>query len=152
MRRLPFVRSVSIILASTTALVVGAIGAGQARAATVIVDCSGDAGALTPALASAVDGDTLTINGTCVGTFVVARSLELVGLTGARLDAQGAGTVVTVESGKTVGMTNLTITGGRGLPPPPSAQFAVGGIRNNGMLTLTNCAVRGNTASVVDAP
>ncbi len=130
-------RSFVVLLA--LALVVLA-GAASVSAATSTVDCSVDPGALTSALAGAGDGDTLAVHGVCTGTFTIAHDLTLVGSSGATLDAQGAGTVVTVASGKTVTLANLTITGG--------SDPAAGGIRNAGTLTIVNSRVTGNSASV----
>jgi hypothetical protein len=109
-------------------------------AATIAVNCNADAGSLAGALSSANDGDTLAIQGVCKGTFEIAHSLALVGAAGAILDGQGAGTVLTVDAGKTVAVSYLTITNGSGL---------VAGIRNNGgVLTLSNSLVSGNSATV----
>ena len=71
------------------------------------VDCTANAGALATALASASDGDTLRIRGTCVGTFEISHSLTLKGVGAATLDGQSAGTVLTIDSGKTVAVKNL---------------------------------------------
>ena len=122
-----------------TAVALG--GASPADSATTIdVNCTTDAGALAGALASANDGDTLAIQGVCKGTFTIAHSLTLVGATRATLDGQGAGTVLTVDPGRTVAVSYLTITNGGGL---------VAGIRNNGgSLTLTESTVSGNSATV----
>jgi nitrous oxidase accessory protein NosD len=105
-----------------------------------MVDCTTDPGALATALATATDGDTLAIQGTCKGTFEIAHSLTLAGSAGATLDAQAAGTVLTIDSGSTVVVSDLTITGGNG--------SAVGGIRNGGTLTLANSTVSGNSVTV----
>jgi uncharacterized repeat protein (TIGR01451 family) len=116
-------------------------GSEQARAASAItVDCATDASALATALASASDGDTLAIHGTCKGTFEISHSLTLAGSAGATLDGQQAGTVLTVDTGTTVTVSNLTITGGN--------DSAVGGVRNGGSLTITNSTVSGNRVTV----
>ena len=111
------------------------------RLATITVDCSADSGALAGALADALDGDTLMIQGTCTGTFEVAHSLTLSGSGGATLDGQGVGPVLTVDPGKTVVVTELTITGG-------NTAGDGGGIKNNAgaTLTLNDSMVSGNTA------
>jgi uncharacterized repeat protein (TIGR01451 family) len=117
------------------------LGSEQAHAAsTITVDCATDASALATALASASDGDTLAIQGTCRGTFELTHSLTLAGSAGATLDGQQAGTVLTVDTGTTVTVSNLTITGGN--------DSAVGGIRNGGSLTITNSRVSGNSVTV----
>jgi len=124
---------------------VGPGGANNAGAASVIaVDCTADSSALGTALASATDGDTLAILGSCKGTFEVAHSLTLAGSNGATLDAQGAGTVLSIDSGTTVAIRNLTITGGNGI--------TAGGILNNGAVTLTDSTVSGNSATPGTSP
>jgi uncharacterized repeat protein (TIGR01451 family) len=117
-----------------------------ARAATTItVDCAADPSALASALASANDGDTLAIQGTCKGTFEIAHSLMLAGNGGATLDGQGAGTVLTIDARTTVAVNNLAITGGH---TDTANNSGAGGIQTNGTLTLTNSTVYGNTATV----
>jgi uncharacterized repeat protein (TIGR01451 family) len=113
-------------------------------ASTITVDCGADPGALAAALASASDGDTLAIQGTCKGTFEIVHSLTLTGSAGATLDGQGTGTVLTVDAGNTVFVSNLTITDGNG--------SSAGGMLNNGTLTLTDTTVSGNTATPGTSP
>jgi uncharacterized repeat protein (TIGR01451 family) len=124
------------------------IGAGNAKrayaATTITVDCTADPSALATALASANDGDTLAIQGTCKGTFEIAHSVTLAGSVGATLDGQGAGTVLTVDAGNTVAISNLTITGGNG--------SSAGGILNNGTVTLTDSSLTDNTATPGTSP
>jgi hypothetical protein len=124
------------------------LGIGSAKpayaATTITVDCTADSGALASALASASDGDTLMISGTCNGTFEIAHSVTLEGSGGATLDAQKASTtVVQVDAGNTVAITALSITGGflSGGGACPG-----GGVANHGMLTLTDSTVSGNPA------
>jgi hypothetical protein len=95
-------------------------------------------------LASAADGDTLAIEGTCKGTFEIAHSLTLSGSAGATLDGQGAGTVLTVDAGNMVAIDDLTITGGNG--------SSAGGILNTGTIALTDSTVSGNTATPGSSP
>jgi hypothetical protein len=45
------------------------VGAAEAGAATITVDCTADPSALALALINANDGDPLAITGTCKGTF-----------------------------------------------------------------------------------
>jgi nitrous oxidase accessory protein NosD len=128
---------------SAVMLVLGLIiGASAARvgAATFNVDCTSNPGALAIALVSATDGDTLTISGTCKGTFEISHNLTLTGSVGATLDGQEAGTVLTVDSGKSVALTGLVITGGS-----TSLYTNGGGIANGGSLTITNSTITGNT-------
>jgi hypothetical protein len=133
-------------LGATAALALGLIAGASALpawAATFNVDCASDSGALTTALSSAGDGDTLSIQGTCKGVYVVAHSLTLVGSSGATLDGQGAGTVLTVNAGTTVSIANLTVTDG--------FAFVGGGIINQGTLTLTNSSVTASGTSFAGA-
>jgi hypothetical protein len=120
-------------------LVVSRPDAAQVAAAIVRVDCTSDPAALAFALASANDGDTLAIQGTCKGTFVVAHSLTLAGGGGATLDGQGAGTVLTVATGSSVQVRSLAVKGGSG--------SSAGGISNAGTLLLADCSVSGNAAN-----
>src|SRR5262245_27311947 len=112
------------VLLIAAAVVVALGGAKPAySAAAITVDCTSNSGALSSALASASDGDTLSIQGTCKGTFEIAHSLTLMSAAGAILDGQGAGTVLTIDAGRSVVVSSLTITNGSGL---------VAGVRNNG--------------------
>jgi hypothetical protein len=134
----------SLLVCVTLLAMAMAVALGGAKpaysAATIVVNCNADAGALAGALASASDGDTLAIQGICKGTFEIAHNLTIAGATGAILDGQGVGTVLTVDAGRTVVASFLTITNGGGL---------VAGIRNNGgTLTLSNSLVSGNRATV----
>ena len=113
-------------------------------ATTITADCTSNPGALASALVTATDGDTLAIQGTCKGTFEISHSLTLAGSAGATLDGQGAGTVLTVDSGTTVTVGNVTITNGTGA--------SAGGIHNVGTLTLTDSAVTGNAATPGTSP
>src|SRR5439155_10380718 len=142
------------------------VGAGHAGADTTAnVDCTADPNALATALASPslTDGTTLAIAGTCTGNFEITHSLTLAGSGAATLDAQGVGTVLTVDAGETVAISRLTITGGdaggiENFGTLALAQssvsgnsaagvfFPVGGIDNQGTLTLTHSSVNGNSA------
>ena len=102
-----------------------------------IIDCGANPSALQPAIAAASPGKTLTIVGSCVGTFTISRDLTLKG-PGATLDARGGGTTVTVSAG-TVKLVDLSITGG-------GTDLAGGGIYNFGTLILTRSSVSGNSA------
>jgi uncharacterized repeat protein (TIGR01451 family) len=113
-------------------------------ASTIAVDCAADSGALTAALASVSDGDTLAIQGTCKGTYELAHSLTLAGSAGGTLDGQGAGTVLTIDAGYLVAIRDLMVTGGNGI--------SAGGILNNGTLTLTDSTVSGNSATPGTSP
>ena len=135
-------RRASVMMVVVCALVLLGARVAPARAATIAVDCSTDSGALAAALASASDGDTLTISGTCGGTFEISHNLTLQGSGGATLDGQKASTVVVqIDAGMTVYMTGLSITGGflSGGGSCPG-----GGIANHGTLTLSNVTLSGN--------
>jgi len=131
------------------AVIIGAGGARSAYAATTItVNCTTDPGSLASALVVASDGDTLAIQGTCTGTFEIAHSLTLAGTSGAILDGQAAGAVITIDPGQAVAVSDLTITNGHGTVGGFST---VGGIFNNaGALTLTSSTVSGNSAAVTE--
>src|SRR5438445_13775509 len=91
-----------VLLVLVLAATFGAARAQPAYSATTItVNCTTDPGALATALATASDGDTLAIQGTCKGTFEISHSLTLAGSGGATLDGQRLGTVLTVDSGTT---------------------------------------------------
>jgi hypothetical protein len=108
-----------------------------ASAATLTVNCTADSAALASALATASDGDTLTIQGTCTGKFEIAHSLTLQGSGGATLDGQGTEPILRVDAGKTVVVNDLTVTNGY-----PAAQFVIDfGIVNFGTLTLSRSTV-----------
>ena len=68
---------------------------------------------LQTAIGAAVDGDVLTIKGTCRGTFGIFKNLTLEGTPKATLDGNGAGPVVTIFGGSVV-LENLNIMGGGG--------------------------------------
>ena len=129
------------LAAGTVALALG-IAEPVHSATGTAVDCTTNPNALAVALATASDGDTLAIQGTCEGTFEIAHSLTLAGSGGATLDGQEAGTVLTIDSGMTVAVNDLKITGGSGA--------VAGGINNSGSLALTRSVVSGNAATIVD--
>ena len=137
------VRAFLVVLALAMTLAAGGGRAGYA-ASLIAVNCTTDPNALATALVTATDGDTLAIQGTCKGTFEIAHSLTLTGSSGATLDGQSTGTVLTVDSATTVGITALTINGGSG--------STAGGILNNGALTLADSTVSGNSASPGTSP
>ena len=156
-RRVSMLLGLSVIVATCAA---------TAHAATATVDCTADPGAFASALASASDGDTLSIQGTCKGTFEITHSITLSGSAGAILDGQGEGPVLTVDAGQTVVVSSLTVSGGSvssaggGIWNKPGATLTLnssgvsrnragqngagGGIYNEGTLTLNNSTVSGN--------
>ena len=103
-------------------------------------------------LQSAIDaagrGTRLRVRGVCVGTFVIAKNLKLVGYPTVAyptptLDGNASGTVLTVSKRyASVTLRNLTITGGR--------STRGGGIYNLGTLTLLgSTSVSANSAAEV---
>ncbi|WSQ09863.1 hypothetical protein OG604_20015 [Streptomyces sp. NBC_01231] len=120
---------------------VGLTGVVPAAAAqvTTAVSCSANPGALQPAITAASPGDTLLVSGSCTGPFTIDKNLTLRGVSRAVLDGNQAGSTVTVGSGAQVLLDRLVLTHG-------SAASAGGGIHNEGTLTVTNSAVRDNTA------
>jgi hypothetical protein len=125
------------------------VGAGQAGAAKAIsVDCTANPNALAGAITDAKKGATLNITGTCNGTFEIAKNLTLAGTGGgATLDGQELGTVLTIDSGTMVDVSNLTITNGLS-----TAFTAIGGIHNLGTLSLTKSNVLENSAGPGTTP
>jgi nitrous oxidase accessory protein NosD len=128
-RRLGIVAAAAVLV--TGATLVAPLGASAAPPNTV--DCSTTS--LQTAIKNASPGSTLAVSGTCSGTFTIDKNLTLTGLRSAALDGERGGTTVTVASGATVTLTTLTVTGG-----------SMSGIRNQGVLTLNNVIVSGNSS------
>jgi nitrous oxidase accessory protein NosD len=95
---------------------------------------------LQDAEAAASPGDTLSVTGTCTGTTEITKNLTITGR--ATLDGNQENRVLIFDSGVTVTISSLTITGGRDA-------LSGGGIFNNGgTVTLTGgSTINGNTAS-----
>jgi predicted outer membrane repeat protein len=125
--------------AATLAVMAGAAGlAGAAPAAASpvnLVDCNLNHTALQPAIDGAAQGETLLVTGTCTGPFTISNDLTLTGSGRAVLDGDQAGPAVTVGRGAQVHLNHLAITNG------------IGGISNQGTLTVGDSTVSGNTAS-----
>ncbi len=118
--------------------------ASEPRCHVVDLDAGASFKALQAAVNAATAGDTLRVQGTCVGSTVIAKDLAFVGksnrgLGPATLDGGHAGRVLRIETGVTVMITGLTITNGA------AAEGA--GILNLGRLTLTTSRVTGNVAT-----
>jgi hypothetical protein len=97
--------------------------------------------ALATAISAAASGDTVSVWGTCVGNFVVAKQLTLQGKgNSATVDGNQSGRVLDITAG-TATIRDLVITNGR-------TGSAGGGIRihSNGAAVLVDTVVRGNTA------
>ena len=87
-------------------------------------------------------GNTLLIRGVCSneGNFTISNKLRLVGWrSGATLDGGGAGTVLSVEPGAVVVLTNLLITNGL-------SASGGGGLRNQGIIILNSSSISGNSS------
>lgn len=100
---------------------------------------------LQTAIDSAEPGSVLIVRGTCRGDFTIGKDLTLIGSPNARahraptvLDGQHAGTTLSVSSGVSIRLMNVTVTDG--------AAQAGAGIANRGVLSVFNTSVEGNTA------
>jgi hypothetical protein len=107
-------------------------------AAAIAVNCATTD--LQTAINTAPSGSTLSVNGSCTGTFTISTSLRLVGRGTAVLDANRTGPPLVIGTGVTVGLANLVIeNGGRRFGSPRA------GLRNEGAdVTLRNVTVRNN--------
>ena len=121
----------------STALIISFIATPVSAAKSTQVDCSDNPLALGNALDSAASGDELEIHGTCIGTFTLERDVSIRSNKGATLDGNGSGTVLTVLAN----VQGITVTGGYSV-----ADVAIGGIDNQGILSIADGAVVGNTA------
>jgi uncharacterized repeat protein (TIGR03803 family) len=88
--------------------------------------------------AVAAGGTVDVAAGTYSETDTIARSLTIsgAGAAVATVDGAGAGSVFTIDYGATATIAGLTITGGQD-----------GGVSNDGMLTISNTTITGNSAS-----
>jgi hypothetical protein len=120
------------VLAGAAALA-GAVPAAASQAN--LVDCNANHNALQPAIDGAAKGGTLLVTGTCTGPFTISNDLTIEGIGQAVLDGNQSGRTVTVGSGALVRLDDLIITDG------------IGGINNQGTLTVAGSTVSGNTAS-----
>lgn len=142
---------------------VAALGAASLIAATPAaaqtnVDCGRQN--LQTAINNAHDGATLAVHGTCVGTFFINdKSLHLVGVGGAVLDAREQGTTVLIAGRENdrVTISHLTLAGGwpglfNGGSNTTVSDVTVrnnpgGGIDNfHGTMRVTEATVRDNSA------
>jgi len=139
MRAHGFAAPAFLTVALVAVLGAGLVGVAPAWASTT-VDC-GSGASLQAAIDQAPAGSTLALAGTCGGTFEISKSITLKASMGdppPTLDAQGAGTTLTITHGE-VHLDGLTITGGQ------ATEGA--GISNSGKLWLDRTTVTGNTAS-----
>jgi predicted outer membrane repeat protein len=147
-------------LAKITLLLLFLAMSGLARAATFTVINTNDTGigSLRAAITSANAAPTVVnnINFTVSGTITLGSSLPAIANTSpGSLTIDGSGQAITVDgansfqilsvnSGATLTLHNLTIANGSAEPVP----FAGGGILNDGTLTVTNSTFSGNSAGI----
>lgn len=99
------------------------------------------------AINAATPGATITLCPGRFGPITIDKNLTLIGAGAGEspaantiLDARQNGTTVIVDTGATVTLQNIRITGGQS----PGSDLG-GGVRNEGTLTLANCVVTDNT-------
>ncbi len=88
------------------------------------------------------------MTGECVGNFKISSgTLTIMGMPTAALNGNGSGTVMTIDGGATVMLTNLLITGGVAPAGVIFAGAAGGGLLSAGTVTLNgNTQIEGNSA------
>ena len=123
------------------ALVVGSLPAAAATCSATDQQSGITYSDLQAAIDAASPGDTIDVQGRCVGHFTVAKSLTLMGP--AILDGNHAGTTLTVAGG-TVVISRLTIT--NGTANGSGALGNGGGISDHASLILVRSAVSGGEA------
>jgi len=96
---------------------------------------------IQPAIDAAYSGDTISIAaGAYNGGLSISKSLILAGAGAGSVTINGGNSVVYINSGVTVRIQGVTITGG-------NATYYGGGIMNNGALTLDSSTISGNTTN-----
>jgi len=125
-------------------------------------DDPSDATTLRGALRVARDGDTIDLTGLTGSIDLVWQGAQILtelpviysvtikgpGPDKLAIDGKGYSTVFHVFSGAETTISGVTIRNGAATPLPSPSGFAVGGgVNNSGTLTLTDCAVTGNTAA-----
>jgi predicted outer membrane repeat protein len=123
-------------------------------AATLTVNTTADSGAgsLRQALTNAVAGDTITF--TTAGTIQLLSNLPTISITNLTINGNGATVqggadirIFTIDTGASVTINDLTMTGGDCSGGGCSTiGFNGGGIYNNGTLTLTRSTLSSNKA------
>ncbi|HNG34796.1 MAG TPA: Ig domain-containing protein, partial [Blastocatellia bacterium] len=117
--------------------------------ATLTVTSGADSGSTTlrGRIASANAGDTIVFSGVTTvtltsGELLIDKDLTINGGTNGVTVTRSSGTfrIFKIDSGVTASLSKLTITNGN----PGSDQ--AGGVQNNGTLTMTDCAISGNTS------
>jgi nitrous oxidase accessory protein NosD len=131
-------RQLAALLVFTATIAALSAGGASATHTWAAVDCGSSN--LQGAIDAAAPGSTLSITGTCQGTFVVSKSLTLKGADdNATLDAQGANTTLIVTGTIRVTVKRLTITNG-------SDGFGGGIDVFRATLSLVDSTVTGNEA------
>jgi CSLREA domain-containing protein len=144
----PFIAAICLCCLSVSSV--------QAATFTVMNTNDSGPGSLRQAIADAASGDTIDFNlSACPctitltsGELVIGKSLTIRGLGANQLIVSGnnASRVFSISSSHTVLLDALTMTGGNGV----GAKFSGdgGAIYNEGILTVTNSAVSGNSAGL----
>ena len=140
----------SIALAVLLGMAGAGAGATAASAATttcLVVDTNSNHSytSLEAAVTAAAQGDTVFVKGTCTGTTEIGKNLTVSGQSAsgtktAALNGGGAGRVLTVDTGYSVTLNALIITGGGSGAPIDGAD-----IENLGTLTLNGTIITGNS-------
>src|SRR3954447_15079816 len=112
-----------------TASIAGVASGSAAAAERCVGPAPGCFGTLPAALAAAHDGDTIRLSrGTFRGGITVAKSVHIVGAGRSRTTIAGGGPVLTLgefgaEHPPTIGIRDLTVTGGHTTSSPESVPF-----------------------------
>src|SRR5438093_1181711 len=139
-------------------VVAAALSSTAARATTLTVTSTADdgttAGTLRSLLAGAADGDTIdfSVTGTITlisGELLVDKNVTIMGPGAANLavDGNAAGRVFHIGSGKTVAISDLTITNGNAWGPGFWDPVGGGIYNDHATLTVSRCTLSGNLAS-----
>ncbi|MBV8630351.1 MAG: Ig-like domain repeat protein [Silvibacterium sp.] len=137
-------------------LTLGVVAASPAATITVTNAADSGSGSLRAAIAAAQNGDTINfdpgLNGNTItltsAGLAISANLTVSGPGAAQLTISGGnsttvGTIFTINSGVTVTISGLTITGGNA----SSTDTGGGGILNSGTLTVAGCAIMHNSAA-----
>ena len=132
--RIPAAVAAALIAIGAPAVAVAEAGAPAAKT----VNCN--TGDLQSALNAAPDGGTVTVKGTCDGSFDINKNLTLEGAPTATIDGEGTYTALSVADGLHVTLAHLTIQDGGG------SEVAAGGldISDKAHLKLTYVNVTNN--------
>jgi hypothetical protein len=121
----------------------------SAQAMTITVCNTGcDYATIQSAVNGSSPGDTILVApGRYIKNVTIISTLNIqgAGALSTTIDGPMAGSVITVTPNAVVTITGFTITNGRGIAVDGEARG--GGIYNEGMLTLINSTVSGNSAS-----